>query len=103
MVDIGWDGQIFHQGNVCQHLGYPIVDVSSSQSLNWMSSTILDNFMYRKSQAWPFSTRLKVVQAIMIPMISYFLPLLLSGPKLGTSFKMKKRVRSGRYVGNERE
>ena len=25
------------------------------------------------------------------------------GPKLGTSFKMKKRVRSGRYVGNERE
>ena len=76
MVDIGWDGQIFHQGNVCQHLGYPIVDVSSSQSLNWMSSTILDNFMYRKSQAWPFSTRLKVVQAIMIPMIPYFLPLL---------------------------
>jgi hypothetical protein len=32
--------------------------------------------MYWKSQAWPFSTRLKVVQAIMIPMISYFLPLL---------------------------
>ena len=32
--------------------------------------------MYWKSQAWPFSTYLKVVQAIMIPMISYFLPLL---------------------------
>ena len=59
------------------YLGYPIgVDVSSSQCLNWISGTILDKFMYWKSQAWSFSTRLKVVQAIMILMISYFLPLL---------------------------
>ena len=27
----------------------------------------------------------------------------LSWPKLGTSFKMMKRMRSGRYEGNERE
>ena len=74
MVDLGWGGQILDQGNVCRHLGYLIgVDISSSQSLNWISGTILDKFMYWKSQAWPFSTRLKVVQAIMI---SYFLPLL---------------------------
>ena len=77
LVDLGWCGQILDRGNVCRHLGYPIgVDISTSQSLNWISGTILDKFMYWKSQAWPFSTRLKVVQAIMIPMISYFLPLL---------------------------
>ena len=70
------------QGNVCWHLGYPIgVDISSSQSLNWISSTILNKFMYCKSQAWPFNIRLKVVQAIMIPMISCFLPLLLPWTK----------------------
>ena len=33
----------------------------------------------------------------------WWLGLYLSGPKLETNFKMKKRVRSGRYVGNERE
>ena len=77
LVDLGWGGQILDQGNVCRHLGYPIgVDISSSQSLNWISGTILDKFMYWKSQAWSFSTRLKVVQVIMIPMISYFFPLL---------------------------
>ena len=70
---MGWP-KLLDEGNVCRHLGYPIdVDISSSQSLNWISGTILDKFMYWKSQAWPFSTRLKVVQAIMI---SYFLPLL---------------------------
>ena len=62
---------------MCRHLGYPVrVDISLSKSLNWISGTILDKFMYWKSQAWSFSTRLKVVQAIMIPIISYFLPLL---------------------------
>ena len=71
LVDLGWCGQILDQGNVCLHLGYPIgVDISSSQSLNWISGTILDKVMYWKSQAWSFSTRLKVVQAIMIPVIS---------------------------------
>ena len=30
---------------------------------------------------------------------SFILGLMLSGPKLETNFKMKKRVRSGRYVG----
>jgi hypothetical protein len=77
LVDLGWCGRILDQGKICRHLGYPIgVDISPSQSLNWISGTISDKFIYWKSQAWPFATRLKVVQAIMIPMISYFLPLL---------------------------
>ena len=77
LVDLGWSGQILDRGKVCRHLGYPIgVDILPSQSLNWISGTLLDKFIYWKSQAWPFATRLKVVQAIMIPMISYFLPLL---------------------------
>ena len=77
LVDLGWGGQILDPGNVCRHLGYPIgVDISSSQSLNWISGTILDKFMYWKSQAWSFSTRLKVVQAITIPMVYYFLAII---------------------------
>ena len=79
LVDIGWCGQLLEQGNVCQYLGlgYPIrIDISLSQSLNCISSTTLDKFMNWTSQAWLFCTRLKVVQAIMIPMISSFLPLL---------------------------
>ena len=59
LVDLVWWGQILDQGNVCQHLGYLV-------------GTILDKFMYWKSQALSFSTRLKVVQAIMIPILSYF-------------------------------
>ena len=60
-----------------RNLGYLIVvDISPSQSLNWISGTFLNKFMYWKSQPLSFSTPLKVVQAIMIPTICYFLPLL---------------------------
>jgi hypothetical protein len=77
LVDLGWCGRILDQEKICRHLVYPIgVIISSSQSLNWIFGTISNKFIYWKSQAWPFATRLKVVQAIMIPMISYFLPLL---------------------------
>ena len=77
LVNLGWSGRILDKGKICRHLGYPIgVDISPNQSLTWISGTISDKFIYWKSQAWPFATRLKVVQAIMIPMISYFLPLL---------------------------
>ena len=58
------------------HLGIIGVNILQSKSLNWMSGTTLDNLMYWKSQAWSFGTRLKVVQAIVIPKFSYFLPLL---------------------------
>ena len=77
LVDVGWCGQILDEGNMYRHLDFPIdVDISPSQSLNWISDTILDKYMYWMSQAWSFGTHLKVVQAIMVPMISYFLPLL---------------------------
>ena len=63
--------------NVCHHLGYSTsVDTSPSQSLNWISDTNVDKFMYQKSQAWTFSTCLKVVQEIIISIISYFLHVL---------------------------
>ena len=77
LVNLGWSGRILDKGKICRHLGYPIgVDISPNQSLTWISRTISDKFIYWKSQGWPFATRLKVVQPIMIPMISYFLPLL---------------------------
>jgi hypothetical protein len=52
------------------------VDISPYQSLTWISRIVSNKLIYWKSQAWPFATHLKVVQVIMILIISYFFPLL---------------------------
>ena len=60
LVDLGLCWQILDQENMCQHLRYPIgVDISPSQSLNWISRTILDKFMYWKYEAWSFGLLIK--------------------------------------------
>ena len=62
---------------ICRHLGYPIgVDVSHVKLIEWVSKRLEDKFMYWRSQFWPFHVRLKVVQSIMVSMVSYYLPLL---------------------------
>ncbi|MCO5561556.1 hypothetical protein L7F22_015176 [Adiantum nelumboides] len=53
-----------------------MLDVSTDQLLSWISGKIIDKFVYWKSQAWPFHVRLKVAQAIMLPMLSYYMLLL---------------------------
>ncbi|MCO5602437.1 hypothetical protein L7F22_056569 [Adiantum nelumboides] len=74
---LGWQGLVVPRGTIVCHLGYPIgVDVTNKQLLDWISGRIGDNFVYWKSQAWPFHVRLKVAQVIMLAMLSYFLPLL---------------------------
>ena len=63
--DFGWDGNILDQGEVSRDLAYPIgVDIPPSQSLIWISSTILDKFEYLKFQAWHFATWLNTAHAI---------------------------------------
>ena len=75
--ELGWTGMVLEKGMICRHLGYPIGnDISSDKLVGWIQRRIHEKFMYWKSQTWPFHVRLKVVQAIMIPMVSYFLPLL---------------------------
>ena len=39
-----------------------------------VSKRLEDKFMYWRSQFWPFHVRLKVVQSIMVSMVSYYLP-----------------------------
>lgn len=74
---LGWQGLVVPRGTIVRYLGYPIgVEVTNKQLLDWISGRIGDKFVYWKSQAWPFHTRLKVAQVIMLAMISYFLPLL---------------------------
>ncbi len=77
ILNLGWPGKMVTRGEICRHLGYPIgVDVSHVKLLEWVSNRLQNKFMYWKSQFWPFHVRLKVVQSIMIPMVSYYLPLL---------------------------
>ena len=65
-VDLAWHGQIPGDANLRCHLGYPIgVDISPSQSLNWISSTILDKLVHQRSQ-------FKVVLTKIIHIISNF-------------------------------
>ena len=62
---------------ICCHLGYPFgVEVSHVKLIEWVSKRLEDKFMYWRSQFWPFHVRLKVVQSIMISVVSYYLPLL---------------------------
>ena len=68
---------VVNRGEICFHLGYPIgVDASNVKLVDWASRQFEDKFKYYKSQMWPFHVRLKVVQPIMIPILSYYLPLL---------------------------
>ena len=77
VLGLGWSGRIVHRGMICRHLGYPIgVDVSHVKLIEWVSKRLEDKFMYWRSQFWPFHVRLKVVQSIMVSMVSYYLPLL---------------------------
>ena len=62
---------------ICRHLGYPIgVEVSHVKLIEWVSKRLEYNFMYWRSQFWPCHVRLKLVQLIMISIISYYLHLL---------------------------
>ena len=62
---------------ICNKPFYPITnDISSDKSMGWIERKIQEKFVYSKVQTWAFHVRLKVVQAIIIPMILYFLPLL---------------------------
>ena len=50
--------------------------MTNAKLLAWILNKFMDNFMYWKSQSWPFDVWLKVVQCNIEPMILYFLPLL---------------------------
>ena len=66
-----------HYGMICHHHGYSIgVEVSHVKLIEWVSKRLEDKFMYWRSQFCPFHVRLKVVQLIMVSMVSYYLPLL---------------------------
>ena len=65
------------RGSIYRHLGCPLgVDVANVQLIDWIDDKLKENFMYWKSQLWPFHVPLKVVQCILIPMLLLFLPLL---------------------------
>ena len=77
IMELGWSGKIVNRGEIFRHLGYPIgVEVSHVKLVDWVSRKIENKFIYWRSQSWPFHIRVKVVQSIMIPMVSYYLPLL---------------------------
>ena len=62
---------------ICHHLGYPIGnEITSEKLVGWIDQRIQEKFVHWKSRMWPFHVKLKVMQSIMIPMVSYFLPLL---------------------------
>ena len=77
LEELEWVGPVLEKGMICRHLGYPIGnEITSEKLVGWIDQRIQEKFVYWKSRMWPFHVKLKVVQSIMIPMVSYFLPLL---------------------------
>ena len=72
-----WPGKRVHRGTVFRYLGYPLgVDVTNKQLLDWVLDRIRTKILYWHSSEWPLHVRLRITQAILIPYVLYFLPLL---------------------------
>ena len=63
-------------GMICRRLGYSIGgEISHVQLINWVCKNWRISLGMR-SQNWSFHVRLKVIQLIMVSMVSYNLPLI---------------------------
>lgn len=72
-----WNGKRLQTGHIFRHLGYPIgVDVSNKMLIDWVLEKVKKKILYWKSDQWPLHVRLRIVQAILIPYLLYYLPLL---------------------------
>ena len=74
-------GVVGKDSTLCYDLSSPWInpfreEVSHVKHIEWVSKRLEDTFMYWRSQFWPFHVRLKVIQSIMIYVVSYYLPLL---------------------------
>ena len=72
-----WNGEVVHKGEIFRHLGILLgVDISPKQPFEWMMAKVRT-----KMQRWdyvllPFPSKVKIINAYMIRLISFHAPLL---------------------------
>lgn len=72
-----WPGKRVQKGCVFRYLGYPIgIEVTNKQLLDWVLDRVRKKIHYWHSSEWPLHVRLRIIQAILIPYVLFFLPLL---------------------------
>ena len=75
--DLVWPGKRVYKGTVFRYLGYPLgVEVTNKQLIDWVMDKIRKKIQYWHSSEWPLHVCLRIIQAILIPYVLYFLPLL---------------------------
>ena len=72
-----WNGEVVHKGEVFRHLEIPLgVDILPKQQFHWMMAKVLNKMKRWDYVLLPFPSRVKIINAYMIPLISFNSPLL---------------------------
>ena len=76
-ADLLWPGKRVHRGQVFRYLGYPLgVQVTNKQLIDWVLNKIRKKIQYWHASEWPLHVRIRITQAILVPYVLYYLPLL---------------------------